>query len=271
MTDDAADALADEFDTAAGWTADAIGELGPDHAVPAASRGSGSPAALAWLAESLDLRRDVRLLDSGAGIGGPAAWAVDRYGVRSVCAEPMPRAVAACRRLFGLPAVVATSQRLPFGPGTFDASWSLGVLSTTEAKGAMLAELRRVLRPGGRLGLLVYVADGEVPDPPAGDSFPTYAALHVLVTAAGFDVIETAEADAPAPRTWAERADAADDVVRRRHGDDHRWRRSSDQAARMGQLIADGIVRPLLLSATVAQPRSRRRASAAAGGEGGTS
>jgi hypothetical protein len=37
-----------EFDDVAGWTADAVEQLGRRHAIPAACRGSASPAALAW-------------------------------------------------------------------------------------------------------------------------------------------------------------------------------------------------------------------------------
>ncbi|TCN41840.1 methyltransferase family protein [Kribbella orskensis] len=44
-------AMVAEFDDVAGWTADAVEELGVRYAIPAACRGSASPAALAWLAE----------------------------------------------------------------------------------------------------------------------------------------------------------------------------------------------------------------------------
>ena len=56
----------------AAWTADAVEELGADYALPAACRGSGSPAALEWLADRMRLAPGMRLLDSGAGVGGPA-------------------------------------------------------------------------------------------------------------------------------------------------------------------------------------------------------
>jgi hypothetical protein len=44
-----------EFDDVAGWTADAVEQLGIRHAIPAACRGSSSPAGLAWLAEACEL------------------------------------------------------------------------------------------------------------------------------------------------------------------------------------------------------------------------
>ncbi|MEU7828504.1 MULTISPECIES: hypothetical protein [unclassified Nonomuraea] len=85
-------AMVAEFDDVAGWTADAVELLGKRHAVPAACRGSASPAALAWLAEACELAPGMRLLDVGAGVGGPAAWAAERFGVRPILIEPMPTA-----------------------------------------------------------------------------------------------------------------------------------------------------------------------------------
>jgi len=81
------DAMTLEFDVLSDWTREAVAHLGADHALPAACRGSASPSALAWLGEACELRRDSLLVDSGAGIGGPAApfgtgfSARPRYGV----------------------------------------------------------------------------------------------------------------------------------------------------------------------------------------------
>ncbi len=73
-------AMEAEFDTVAEWTEQAVRELGRGYAIPAACRGSGSPADLAWLAERLDLRGDDRFLDAGGGLGGPAAWLHEHLG-----------------------------------------------------------------------------------------------------------------------------------------------------------------------------------------------
>ena len=81
-----------EFGTVAGWTEEAVLALGPDHAVPAGCRGSGSEGALRWLADALAVRPGDRVLDSGAGVGGPAGWLAAERGVRPVCAEPMAAA-----------------------------------------------------------------------------------------------------------------------------------------------------------------------------------
>jgi len=104
-----APAMIAEFGDMAGWTADAVERLGRRHAIPAACRGSGVPAVLAWLSEACDLARGQVLLDVGSGAGGPAAWAAERYGVRPILVEPRLAACRAAGRLFGLPVAAADS------------------------------------------------------------------------------------------------------------------------------------------------------------------
>src|SRR5918993_353122 len=107
-TDADADAAQEiEFDLLASWTEDAVRELGPEYAIPAGCRGSGSPSDLAWLAEALVIGQETRVVDVGSGVGGPAGWLADHFGARPVCVEPMRSAAAAGGRLFGLPIFVA--------------------------------------------------------------------------------------------------------------------------------------------------------------------
>jgi SAM-dependent methyltransferase len=248
------DAQEIEFDLLATWTEDAVRELGAEYAIPAGCRGSGSPADLAWLAEAAVVGPDTRILDVGSGVGGPAAWVAEHFGAAPVCVEPMRGAAAAGRRLFGLPTVVAGAQALPLAGAAFDLVLSLGVLCTVpgQDRPRVAGELRRVLRPGGDLGLLVFVARGPLPGPlPEGNDFPTEDELTALLDGAGFDVVQTMESDglAQAPRAWQERADAVDALLGRHHGDDPRWRRAEEQTARIGRLIGGGHVRPLLVHA----------------------
>jgi SAM-dependent methyltransferase len=250
----AADPQEIEFDLLATWTEDAVNELGAEYAVPAGCRGSGSPSDLAWLAEALTVGPRTRVVDVGSGVGGPAAWLAQHFGPAPVCVEPMHGAAAAGRRLFGLPTVVAEAGALPLPTGAFDAAECLGVLCTVPAsdRPRVLGELRRVLRDGGDLGLLVFVARGPLPGPlPEGNDFPTDDAVCALLDGAGFTVAQTLESDglAQAPQAWQERADAVDDLVARRHGDDRRWQRAHEQTARIARLIGGGHVRPLLVHA----------------------
>ncbi|MCW2536917.1 MAG: Methyltransferase type 11, S-adenosyl-L-methionine-dependent, partial [Modestobacter sp.] len=86
MSELSSEAMESEFGTVAGWTEQAVAALGPGYAVPAGCRGSGSEAALRWLADELAVRPGERVLDAGAGVGGPAGWLAAERGVRPVCA-----------------------------------------------------------------------------------------------------------------------------------------------------------------------------------------
>ena len=161
MPGDAGDPMAAEFGTVAEWTAEVAARLGPDYAVPAACRGSGQPAALDWLLAHLDPEPGALLADVGAGLGGPAAYAVAKTGLRPLMLEPEHAACRAAARLFGLPAIQADATAVPLADGRAGVAWSLGVLCTLpsrDAQLAMLRELRRIVGPGGRIGLMVYIA-----------------------------------------------------------------------------------------------------------------
>lgn len=245
------DSMSDEFDTVAWWTACAVEQLGDDHALPAACRGSGSPAWLDWLAASMGLGRGARLLDSGAGVGGPAEYATRTFGVRPTLAEPMPDACRAAHRLFGRPVVTADGSRLPFADATFDAAWSLGVLCTLPDKTSHLSELRRTVVPGGAVGLLVYTRSVEVlHDQPDVNHFPDRRELLDDLRDAGLAVVEqTLLTDLPpAPSEWDRAASRVDAAVELEHRDDERWQRAQSQQEDVAALIDEGLVVGVLLS-----------------------
>jgi SAM-dependent methyltransferase len=235
-----------EFGTVAAWTCDVIRQLGSEYAIPAACRGSGGPAALRWLGGRLALAPSQRILDCGAGLGGAAAFIAAEFGVRPVLAEPMPAACRAAAGLFGLPAVAATAQHLPFATGSFSTAWSLGVLCTISDQLAALTELRRVLQPGGRLGLIVYLqASAELPCIPAGNRFPREAELTDLLHSSGFAVQDQqplAELG-EAPAGWQRRADEVQRALDCAHSGQPRWEEARRQQECMALLLARGHVR----------------------------
>lgn len=237
------DASTAEFDVMAGWTADAVAEVGADHAVPAACRGSGSPAALDWLIEELGLERGGRLLDCGAGTGGPAAYVRGRVGVVPVLAEPELDACRAARRMFGQPTITAAGGQLPLRAGSVDAAWALGVLSTTPDRGELLGEARRVLRPGCPLGLLDLVqVSAELPEQPEDNHFFTADDLDRSLHDAGFRIeASRGTDDLPSPPAdWDRRADLVEEVVARDHRNDPRWIEAQDNEATIGRLLGGG-------------------------------
>jgi SAM-dependent methyltransferase len=254
------DAMEEEFSTLPLWTAEAVDTLGAEYAVPAACRGSGTPEALRWLGRVTGLRAGVRLVDSGAGEGGPAELAARELDVSPVLVDPMPGACLAARRMFHRPTAVAGGEHLPFADGTFDAAWSLGVLCTVPDKASVLTELRRVVRPDGAVGLLVFVRTvPELRDQPEGNDFPDDAELESLMEGACLRVVERAAlADFPdPPPSWQERVDAVDRAIEKAHHGDERLVAAQDQQRAIGRLLEDGLVEGRLLAARA--PRSSRR------------
>ncbi len=193
------------------------------------------------------------LIDIGAGLGGPAAYAAERTGVRPLLAEPDPDACRAAARLFGIPVVQADATRLPFDDAVAAHAWSLGVLCTTggpDAQRAMLRELRRVLRPSGRAGLLVFLATRDrLDNPPEGNHFPSRAQLTEMIAETGL-----AEAGAADPVTlpepsdrWQRRTAAVDDGLRRRFGDAPALVTAEEQSGRIGALLRSGDLASLVI------------------------
>lgn len=241
----------EEFDTVAAWTADAIEQLPDVDPVPAACNGSGHPAALDWLADRMEVGPGCTVLDTGSGLGGPAEWVARRTGARLVTAEPMAAAAGRGHRLFGRPGVVAWSHQLPFANGTFDASMALAVLSTVTDKEAYLAEVRRVLAPGGRLGLLEYVRTGPVAEPPAGNEFLDPGGLARVVRAGGFRIRDEVRGeDLPEPpRSWKADADRVAAAVAAAHPVDRARTDAEREQDRFARLLEDGALRVRLLVA----------------------
>jgi len=246
MTIDMDEAMEDEFDTVAEWTAQVAADLGPDYFIPAGCRGSGQPAALDWLLDGLRPEAGELMIDVGAGVGGPAAYAAEHAGVRPVLAEPEPGACRAAARLFRAFVVQADARALPFHDAAAHVVWCLGVLCTTDgpqSQLAMLREMRRVTRPGGRIGLLVYVATTpKLDDPPEGNHFPTRGQLSGLLSRANLRALGQAEAsDLPeASRDWRERTEAVERELRRRYGDTAQLTEANEQSDRIGHLLRSG-------------------------------
>jgi ubiquinone/menaquinone biosynthesis C-methylase UbiE len=97
-----------------------------------------------------------RVLDLGCGTGRNLP--LFPHGVSVVGLDPCREMLAkARRRAPRAPLVCARAEALPFRDGTFDTVVSALVLCSVTDPVAALAEVRRVLRPGGRLRLLEHV------------------------------------------------------------------------------------------------------------------
>lgn len=123
----------------------------------------GGAAERGWMG-----RRRSRLLAEASGsvleIGGGTGANLAHYREAAyvVVAEPDPFMRGKLRRKLGaarVPVEVseAGAEALPFSDGSFDAVVSTLVLCTVPDQGVALAEIRRVLRPGGRLLFIEHV------------------------------------------------------------------------------------------------------------------
>lgn len=118
-------------------------------------------AGLRELRRGLLAEAEGRVVEVGAGTGAN----LDLYPpavADLTLVEPDPKMSRRLRRRLagsGRPAVVleAPAERLPFEDGSFDAAVLTLVLCTVPDPAAALAELARVLRPGGRLLFLEHV------------------------------------------------------------------------------------------------------------------
>jgi SAM-dependent methyltransferase len=128
----------------------------------------GRAATLA-LAELTGPQPNDRVLDVGAGIAGPARCLAARYGAHVTALDATPRFCRAAELLnrgAGLAervqVVCGDALALPFPDGSFDLAWTQSVSQNIADKQRFLAELARIVRPGG------YVALFEVVTGPGG-------------------------------------------------------------------------------------------------------
>ncbi|MCL4238488.1 MAG: methyltransferase domain-containing protein [Anaerolineae bacterium] len=108
-------------------------------------------------------------------------------------------------------AVCGRGERLPFGAGSFDTVVTMHVLCSVHDQEAVLAEIQRVLRPGGQFLFLEHVAASprsatlraQRAINPAwsmvGDGCQLTRRTGAAIYAAGFRVVELREFDAPYP------------------------------------------------------------------------
>ena len=113
----------------------------------------------AWLYPRICRHLRGRVLDVGCGIGDMVSYRAETTGV-----DVNPKAVAYCRSR-GLTVQEMQPDRLPFPDETFDGGVLDNVLEHLEKPEPLLAEVRRVIRPGGSFVVGVPGERGYASDP----------------------------------------------------------------------------------------------------------
>lgn len=139
----------------------------------------GGRAASIEFLDQLSISNQSHVLDVGCGLGGPARFAVSRYGSSvtgiDLTAEFVQTGQALCQWL-GLDSSIAlvegSALAMPFGNSGFDAAYMMHVGMNIADKEGLFAEVARVLKPGSTFGI--------------------------------YDVMQTAEDDISFPVPWAE-------------------------------------------------------------------
>ncbi len=154
------------------------------------------------------LRTGARVLDLGCGDGSFTA-AIAAAGAHPVGAEVAEAALRRARdRHPGLDfCLVPIEGPLPFEDAGFDVVWASEVIEHVADTGRWLSEVRRVLKPGGRLlvttpshgRLRLALAGVERLAPPLGDHLHLYtkAALQSLLEEFAFAEVEVRTAGGP--------------------------------------------------------------------------
>jgi len=120
----------------------------------------GGRAATLDLARLAGLTPGMRVLDVGGGLGGPARTLAQDFGCRVTVLDltaEFCRVGADLTARTGLGDRVAfehaSALEMPFPDGMFDVAWTQHSSMNIQDKRALYAEIRRVLRAGGRLAL----------------------------------------------------------------------------------------------------------------------
>lgn len=104
--------------------------------------------------------RGKRVLEIGAGLGTDARTLIGKGGVYTgINVDPAStEATSQALRVFSLPgnALRCDATRLDFADGSFDVVYSFGVLHHIPDVASAVAEIHRVLKPGGELLVMLY-------------------------------------------------------------------------------------------------------------------
>ena len=119
------------------------------------------------LLELLDVPAGGVLVDVACGTGGPGLWAARRAGASLIGIDPTVAGIAAARaraQMVGAEHArfqAGTFERTGLGDASADAVMTIEAFQYAPDKARSYAELWRVLKPGGRLGIVCFEVDAD--------------------------------------------------------------------------------------------------------------
>jgi len=151
-----------------------LDSLQPDDLAPVDEFHMGGREATVHLAEKIELKPDMTVLDVGSGIGGPARFFASHYGCRVVGIDVTPEYVDVAESLTAMVGFAgqvafktASATALPFDAEGFDAAMLIHVAMNIADKQALCAEVARVLKPRGAFAVyeVMRTSDGDLSYP----------------------------------------------------------------------------------------------------------
>jgi len=151
-----------------------IDNLRPEDLQPIEEFHIGGRQATQYLISTLALHRDMRVLDIGSGIGGTARYIAAQFGSRVSGVDLTPEYVDIANVLSKRVSLdhtvdfcAASALAMPFDDACFDAAVTLHVAMNVRDRVSFYAEIARVIKPGGVLGLFDVMKknDGDLAFP----------------------------------------------------------------------------------------------------------
>ena len=202
-----------------------IDRLNPDDLAPVDEFHGGQRPATIRLAELVGFTGAERVLDVGSGLGGPSRYIAWRYGCRVSGVDLTAEFCCVAEMLTRVTGLVekvdyrqGNALDLPFDSESFDVVWSQNAAMNIADRDRLYREMRRVLKPGGRLALQ-EVAAGVGGPPHFPVQWAREPAISFLLTPE--DTRAKLEAAGFRVRTWQDTTEAtlASAQARARHAD----------------------------------------------------
>jgi ubiquinone/menaquinone biosynthesis C-methylase UbiE len=202
-----------------------LDHLTPDDLAPVDEFHGGQRPATVRLAELVGFEGTERVLDVGSGLGGPSRYLAWHYGCRVSGVDLTAEFVRVAEMLTKLTDLVGrvgyrqgNALDLPFDDMSFDVVWSQNAAMNIADRDRLYREMRRVLKPGGKLALQEVAAgpggEPHYPVPwaraPRISFLSTPEASREQLEAAGFRVLVWQDTTEPSLEAARRRAQAAE-------------------------------------------------------------